>query len=75
MALSNNTKRIKFSAMSKIDDTDVMSMDALYDIDKNTLNFNQFVLDIDIYEANKDEVDSDYATWRAEVVEAIGQDE
>ena len=70
MAIANKTESRNFSATSDINNTTVMYMNASYS-SSGDLNFNESIRDMDMYKANKAEVDGDYESWKNEIYTEI----
>lgn len=75
MAVTNRVETRNYSAMSKIDDTNIMAMNANYNTETGSINFNQSILNIATYEANKEAVDEDYETWKADILAELPVEE
>ena len=75
MAIVNKKENRNYSAMSRIDNTNVMAMGANYNNDSDTVNFSQTILNIATYEANKEAVDADYETWKADILAELPVDD
>lgn len=75
MAITNRVEIRNYSAMSKIDDTNIMAMSANYNTETGSINFNQAILNIITYEANKEAVDADYETWKADILAELPEDD
>ncbi len=74
MAVVNKVETRNYSAISKIDNVNVMSMNANYNTQNDTVNFSQTILNIATYEANKEAVDADYETWKADILANLPED-
>jgi len=68
MAIVNETEIRSYSAISKINNTNVMAMSANYNAEPGSISFNQSILDLSVYEANKEEADADYESWKADIL-------
>lgn len=75
MSIVNKVETRNYSAISKIDNTNVMSMNASYNTEIKTVNFNQTILNIATYEANKEAVDADYESWKADILASIPEED